>query len=115
VRALKQYFDAIVAEALNDPLHKGCLVVNTSLEVAPHDEQFKEVVTRVLMRIEKYLRDCISAGQSDGTIATKQPAEDLARLFLGALLGIRVLARTRPERKLLTGIGKPLFRLLQGP
>jgi TetR/AcrR family transcriptional repressor of nem operon len=115
LRALKQYFDAIVAQALNDPLHKGCLVVNTSLEVAPHDDQFREVVTSVLIRIEKYLRECIAAGQLDGTIATKQPADDLARLFLGALLGIRVLARTRPDRKLLTGIGKPIFRLLQSP
>jgi TetR/AcrR family transcriptional regulator, transcriptional repressor for nem operon len=114
LRALKQYLDLIIAEALNDPLHKGCLVVNTSLEVAPHDDQFKEVVTSVLIRIEKYLRDCIAAGQLDGTIVTKQPADDLARLFLGALLGIRVLARTRPDRKLLTGIGKPLLRLLRG-
>jgi TetR/AcrR family transcriptional repressor of nem operon len=112
-RALKQFFDSIVAEALQDPLHKGCLVVNTSLEVAPHDDQFREVVTNVLGRIEKYFRDCIAAGQLDGTITTKQPADNLARLFLGAMLGIRVLARARPDPKLLTGIVKPLLRLLR--
>ena len=112
-RALKQFFDSIVAEALHDPLHKGCLVVNTSLEVAPHDGQFREVVTGVLRRIEKYFHDCIAAGQLDGTITTKQPADDLARLFLGAMVGIRVLARARPDPKLLTGIAKPLLRLLR--
>jgi TetR/AcrR family transcriptional regulator, transcriptional repressor for nem operon len=112
-RALKQFFDSIVAEALHDPLHKGCLVVNTSLEVAPHDDQFREVVTNVLGRIEKYFRDCIAAGQLDGTLTTKQPAGDLARLFLGAMLGIRVLARARPDPKLLTGIVEPLLRLLR--
>ena len=38
---------------------------------------------------------------------------DLARLFLGATLGIRVLARTRSEREFLTGVVRPLFALLQ--
>ena len=115
IRALKQYFDAIVAEALTDPLHKGCLVVNTSLEVAPHDEDFREAVTKVFGRIEKFFRDCITAGQLDGTITTKQPAADLARLFLCALLGICVLARTSPDRDLLMGLIRPLFKLLKGP
>jgi TetR/AcrR family transcriptional repressor of nem operon len=115
LRALERYFDAIVSQALDDALHKGCFVVNTALEVAPHDAEFRAVVTGVFDRIETYLRDCISAGQSDGTILTKQPAADLARLFLGALLGIRVLARTSPDRGLLTGLTRPLFALLRTP
>jgi hypothetical protein len=39
----------------------------------------------------------------------------LGAFVLGALLGIRVLSRTRPDRKLLAGIGNPLFRSLRGP
>jgi TetR/AcrR family transcriptional repressor of nem operon len=112
--ALKRYFDAVVGEALTDPLHKGCLVVNTSLEVAPHDADFREIVSQVFGRIEKYLRDCVTAGQLDGTITTKQPAADLARLLLSVLLGIRVLARTSPDRDLLRGLIRPIFKLLKG-
>jgi TetR/AcrR family transcriptional repressor of nem operon len=114
-RALEQFFDASVAEVLNDPSRKGCLVVNTSLEVAPHDDDFQKVVAKVFIRIEKYLRDCIASGQADGTISTNQSAADLARLFLGVHVGIRVLARTRPERELLMGMVRPLFRLLNVP
>jgi TetR/AcrR family transcriptional repressor of nem operon len=113
VRAIERYFNAIIAEALEDGLHKGCFVVNTALEVAPHDADFRDVVTTVFDRIEKYLRDCITAGQLDGTILTKQSASDLARLFLGVLLGLRVLARTNPDRELLTGLTRPLFALLR--
>ena len=112
-RAIKDFFDATVTELLNDAQHKGCLVVNTSLELAPHDEEFREVVKGVFMRIEKYLRDCIKAGQADGTISRRQPAADLARSLLGAVLGLRVLARTRPERELLTGLVRPLLSLLE--
>jgi TetR/AcrR family transcriptional regulator, transcriptional repressor for nem operon len=111
-RAIKEFFDATVAKLLNDAQHKGCLVVNTSLEVAPHDEEFRDVVKNVFVRIEKYLRDCIKTGQADGTISTKHSAADLARSFLGAVLGLRVLARTRPERELLTGLVRPLLSLL---
>jgi TetR/AcrR family transcriptional repressor of nem operon len=113
LRALERYFDALIEEALADALQKGCFVVNTALEVAPHDADFRDLVTNVFGQIEKYLRDCIVSGQSDGTIRTKLPAADLARLFLGATLGIRVLARTSSERELLTGVVRPLFALLQ--
>jgi TetR/AcrR family transcriptional repressor of nem operon len=113
VDALKRYFDALIEEALADALQKGCFVVNTALEVAPHDADFRDLVTNVFGQVEKYLRDCIASGQSDGTIRTKLPAADLARLFLGATLGIRVLARTNSERELLTGVVRPLFALLQ--
>jgi TetR/AcrR family transcriptional repressor of nem operon len=36
----------------------------------------------------------------------------MARMLLGMLLGIRVLARTRPERALLEGLIRPAFALL---
>jgi TetR/AcrR family transcriptional regulator, transcriptional repressor for nem operon len=113
LRALERYFDALIEEALADALQKGCFVVNTALEVAPHDADFRDLVTNVFDQIEKYLRDCIVSGQSDGTIRTKLPAADLARLFLGTMLGIRVLARTSSERELLTGVVRPLFALLK--
>jgi TetR/AcrR family transcriptional repressor of nem operon len=113
LRALERYFDALIEEALADALQKGCFVVNTALEVAPHDADFRDLVTNVFDQIEKYLRNCIFSGQSDGTIQTKLPAADLARLFLAATLGIRVLARTNSERELLTGVARPLFALLR--
>ena len=113
IGALERYFDALIEEALADAVQKGCFVVNTALEVAPHDADFRDLVTDVFDQIEKYLRDCIVSGQSDGTIRTKLPAADLARLFLGAMLGIRVLARTNSQRELLTGVVRPLFALLR--
>jgi TetR/AcrR family transcriptional repressor of nem operon len=111
--ALERYFDSLIEEALADALQKGCFAVNTALEVAPHDADFRDLVTNVFDQIEKYLRNCIVSGQSDGTIRTKLPAADLARLFLSATLGIRVLARTSSERELLTGVVRPLFVLLR--
>ena len=113
VRALERYFDALIEEALADGLRKGCFVVNTALEVAPHDQDFREVVTGAFDEVERSVRDCVTAGQRDGSILTAQAAADVARLALSIVLGIRVLARTNPDRKLLTGVVRPFFALLK--
>ena len=88
------------------------MLVNSALELAPHDREFQKVVAGVLVEGEKFFRRLIRAGQKDGTIATSQPADDLARILLGVLLGIRVLARVRPERELLEGMARAVLALL---
>jgi TetR/AcrR family transcriptional repressor of nem operon len=113
LRALERYFDALIEEALADSLRKGCFVVNTALEVAPHDHDFRAVVIGAFDEVERCVRDCVMAGQRDGSILTAQPAADVARLALSIVLGIRVLARTNPDRELLTGVVRPFFALLR--
>ena len=113
LRALERYFDALIEEALADNLRKGCFVVNTALEVAPHDQDFRAVVIGAFDEVERCVRDCVKAGQRDGSILTAQPAADVARLALSIVLGIRVLARSNPDRKLLTGVVRPFFALLR--
>jgi len=110
--ALRAFFAEIVERSLGDKGRKGCMLVNSALEVAPHDAEFRRVIAGVLVEVEAFFRRCVAAGQRDGTIKASQPAGDLARLLLGALLGIRVLARARPERDLLEGLVRPVFALL---
>jgi TetR/AcrR family transcriptional regulator, transcriptional repressor for nem operon len=44
----------------------------------------------------------------------RDPA-DLARLLLGVTLGVRVLARSKPQRELLEGVVRPALALLDWP
>ena len=39
-------------------------------------------------------------------------ADEVAGLLLGVLLGIRVLARTKPRREILEGVARPALALL---
>ncbi|CAE6841051.1 TetR/AcrR family transcriptional regulator [Paraburkholderia domus] len=111
--AIKAFFREIVERSVCDTDRKGCLLVNSALEVAPHDADFQATIANVLMEVEAFFLRCVRAGQQAGEISTAQPADDLARLLLGAHLGIRVLARVRPERALLEGVVRPVLALLE--
>jgi TetR/AcrR family transcriptional repressor of nem operon len=110
--AIAAFFAEILRRSLDDPEHKGCMLVNAALDVAPHDPDFQKTVAGVLVRIEAFFRSCVEAGQADGTIMRSLSAETLAYHLLGVLMGVRVLARVRPEPALLEGVVAPALLLL---
>lgn len=110
--AIAGFLDEIVERSLNDGERKGCLLVNSALERAPHDDDLREAVADVLRRIEAFFRRCVVAGQADGSVSRRHSADDLAGLLLGVLMGVRVLARARPERDLLVGLLRPALASL---
>jgi TetR/AcrR family transcriptional repressor of nem operon len=110
--ALGAFFAEIVRRSLGDRDRKGCMLVNAALDATPEDPGFREIVAGVLTSIEAFFLRCIAAGQADGTITRSLSAQDLAYHLLGVLMGVRVLARVRPERALLEGVVKPALALL---
>lgn len=110
--AIEAFFSEILKRSLEDADRKGCMLVNTALGVAPHDEAFREAVVAVLSRIEAFFLSSIRQGQADGSITSSPTADDLARHLLGVLKGVRVLARVRPEQDLLEGVLRTVFALL---
>jgi TetR/AcrR family transcriptional repressor of nem operon len=112
LEALTAFFDEVVESSLADAEQRGCMLVNTAMELAPKDPDFRDVVQNVLVEIELFFRRSVLAGQKDGSITKSQPAADLARTLLGLHLGLRVLARTRPEKALLKGAVRSVLAML---
>jgi TetR/AcrR family transcriptional repressor of nem operon len=112
LEAIRAFFAEIIQRSLDDPQRKGCLLINSALEVAPHDPEFRRVVTGVMAQIEAFFRRCVRAGQRDGSITKSQSAMDLGRTLLAAHIGVRVMARTRPEKPLLEGMVRPILAFL---
>lgn len=115
LEAIGAFFADIVERSLNDRQHKGCMLVNAALEMAPHDPGFKKIVAGVLSQIESFFLEHLRAGQADGSITDSTSPEILAQHLLGVLMGVRVLARVRPERKLLEGAVAPALAFLGVP
>ncbi len=110
--AIGAFFAEIVRRSLDDRQHKGCMLVNAALDVAPNDPGFQRIVAAVLIRVEQFFLGRIEAGQADRTITRSLAAKTLARHLLGVLMGVRVLARVRPERPLLDGVVSGALALL---
>lgn len=111
--AIRTFFDEIVERSVTDKQRRGCMLVNSALELAPYDPEFQKLVAQEMIFIEAFFRRCIEAGQKDGTISTIRPAAELAKLLLSVLLGIRVLARTRPQRAVLEDAANAVLELLR--
>ncbi len=111
-QAIRQFFREIVERAVNDRDRRGCFLINSALEVAPHDAELGAEIAERLGEIEAFLRRSVQAAQADGSVPKSRNSRQIARLLLGVLLGIRVLARSKPDRALLEGVVRPALALL---
>ena len=113
--AIQRFFAEIVDHSINDRERKGCFLVNSALEIAPHQRAICTLITKQFADIEAFFKRCILAAQADGTAPSGVNADDTARMLLSVLLGIRVLARSAPVRPLLEGAVRPALALLDWP
>ena len=111
-QAVSRFIGEIINRSVSDRERRGCFLINSAIEVAPHDKELGAAIAECLGELEAFFRRSIMAAQADGTVPRQREATDLARLLVGVLLGIRVLARSKPERALLEGIARPALALL---
>lgn len=82
-----------------DEFPKGCLMVNTAVELAPHDSESRAWVNQSLTNFEQSIRELIEAGQQSGEFDKTLNAESLSYYFNNAFTGLRVLAKTTDDRE----------------
>jgi TetR/AcrR family transcriptional repressor of nem operon len=109
-QAIEAFLNEIVERSLESRL--GCMLVNSALEMAPKDPEIAVIVAERLDELEAFFHRCVRAGQRNGSISVEQNAADLARLLLTTVIGLRVLARGRPNKALLEGAVRQAVTLL---
>jgi len=110
--AILAAFDEAIRVAVEDGSRDGCLVVNTALELSPHDREVAAVVAEALAGMEDFFRRMIEAGRRAGEIpATVEPGPTAGAL-LSLFVGLRVLARGRPEAPLLSAVADQAAAML---
>ncbi|NND50580.1 MAG: TetR/AcrR family transcriptional regulator [Rhizobiales bacterium] len=71
----------------------GCLMVNTVLELSPHDAEIRQLTDDCLGEVEAFFFSMIKAAKREGTIRSSLPSRARAKALLGLFLGLRVLTR----------------------
>jgi TetR/AcrR family transcriptional regulator, transcriptional repressor for nem operon len=112
--ALHAFFREIIDRSVSDPERRGCLLINTALDAAPHDVEIASAVTAYFEEIETFLRGRVAAARKAGEIAPAIQPRDMGRMLLAILVAIRVLARTGASRAQLQGMVRPALALLDG-
>jgi len=111
-QAVRKFIEEIIDRSVGDHERRGCFLINSALEIAPHDAKLSALIADRLAEIERFFHRSIRRAQAEGSVPRNRSAKDSARLLLGVLLGIRVLARVRPERALLEGVARPALAQL---
>lgn len=110
--AIVAFFNEIIRLTVNDAQRKGCLIVNAAVELAPHDADLQPVLESILQDVEAFFLRCVEAGQAGGSIPFTLDARDVSRMLFTMLMGLRVLARVRPQRDLLEDAVRPMLAMI---
>ena len=97
-------FEGAAAYPPRDGAPGGCLLVNTVLELSPHDVEVRDFVDARLREVEDFFCDRIEAAKRDGTVRATLSARETAQALLGLFLGLRVLTRAKPRRAAIDAI-----------
>lgn len=93
--AILAAFSAI--ETGNEDLPGGCLMVNSTLEVAPHDPEIAALVEASIGQVEGFFRECLHRADQRGELAPGLRPDDTAKVLLGMMVGLLVITRTSPQ------------------
>jgi len=110
---LHDIFKQAVIESLEDRITKGCFMVNSSVELAMHDEDIAKIVKSNSQTMEQVFTKAVKKGQESEHISKQQDARVLARFIFNNYSGIRVLARTgERDKQVYDDIVKAVFSIL---
>jgi TetR/AcrR family transcriptional repressor of nem operon len=92
--AIKKLLLLTTADLVKDKQHKGCFIINASVELAAHDKDINDVICQNDKEIEAYFCNAIKQGQLNGEIPAAQNAQALARFIFNTVKGMRVSAKS---------------------
>ena len=111
-QAIAAVFDKFIDQTRAVQENWGCFLVNTALELAPHDSDIAGMVNTAQDEIEAFFLTMIRKGQETGEFDSEADAEQLAHQVLASLLGMLVMIRSRPNESYLRAVRDGALRLL---
>lgn len=103
-RAIAAVFDKFISQVARPQGNWGCFLVNSALELAPHDAEVAAMVNGAQDDILGFFRNMIVKGRASGEFTCRGGSEELAQQGLVTLLGLVVMIRSRPDQGYLHSI-----------
>ena len=103
---LRSFFMGVVEECRQDEEHKGCFTVNTSVELASHDEKIGTVVGEDISGFVQKFEQFFEKAQDSWQLSSEENPKALALMVYNTTAGIRLVSRTNPEDGVLESIAE---------
>ncbi|MEQ5774993.1 MULTISPECIES: TetR/AcrR family transcriptional regulator [unclassified Thalassospira] len=92
-QAIVETFRSVMRNGLAEGRNKGCLMVNSGMELAPHDAETAAIARQSFKRTELLFVDALVRAQAQKTISDTKNIRALARFLAGSLQGLQLMAR----------------------
>jgi len=114
---LRQMFQAMVDDAVNDKQQRGCMMINTITELTNNDDpemvQIAELCNNSVAQVQQLFVDLLTEAQSQGEIAAHVNIKAKAQFLLNALMGIRITGMIHRDRRVLENIMEETLSVLK--
>lgn len=111
---VRRFFRSLAAYAAGDPARRGCLMVNTAVELAPHDKAAEDAAARHFRRMGDAFRAALERAQAADALAPGADPAALAPYLVAVASGLLVLARVGVERGMAERIADTALVMLAG-
>lgn len=95
VESIRKIFELAVYSDNASP--KGCLMVNTAVELSLLDNEISQRIKSAFKQTENLIANLLIRGQARGEVASSFDSSKLARYIHNALIGVRVLVKTTSD------------------
>lgn len=99
--AIRGYFEDLVEFYAVQPTPRACLLTNSTVELAAHDEEVAKRLSTHLLRVEAAFLHAINNGIEKGELRRGDRPRALARHLTNAVLGLGVYKKGGATRKTL--------------
>jgi TetR/AcrR family transcriptional repressor of nem operon len=110
--AIRALVERYAGEASGADGRRGCFVVNTAVELGPHDTQAARRVQGNWDFLETALTSALLRAQAQGELAAEKDPRALARMLLVLMQGLRVMGKTAAEPQRLRDAAAQALTLL---
>ncbi|PKR56095.1 TetR/AcrR family transcriptional regulator [Thalassospira marina] len=98
-QAICETFRDVMRNGLSEGRNKGCLMVNSGMELAPHDAETAAIARQSFKRTELLFVDALVRAQAQKTIAEGKNIRALARFLAGSVQGLQLMARRAADEE----------------
>ncbi len=112
LRELKGFFSAMLKRASGPESQRGCMICNTAIEIAPHDENIAASVRVLFDELTSVFTTALTNAQAAREINESLDPKATAELLVGLLQGAAVFARTGTSKARLQRYGDMAMTIL---